>query len=57
MASLVVPYQPGGFCKETLVGLVDRERYPEAEYPAGQWDYFLYYEERFEEASKAFERR
>lgn len=56
VASLVVPFQPQGFCKETLIGLVDRERYPEAEYPAGQWDYFLYYEESFAAASEAFER-
>lgn len=56
VASLVVPFQPEGFRVETLVPLVDRELYPEDEYPAGQWDYIKYYEESFEEASAAFER-
>lgn len=56
VASLVVPFQPQGFCKETLFALIDRELYPEEEYPAGQWDYFLYYEESFADASAAFER-
>jgi hypothetical protein len=32
------------------VSLVDRELYPEHEFPAGQWDYMRYYEESFAEA-------
>lgn len=55
VASLVVPFQPGGFGKQSLFELIDRELYPQDEYPAGQWDYFLYYEESFEEASRVFE--
>ena len=35
--------------------LIDRSVYPEAEYPAGQWDYQLFYEESFDKASAAFE--
>ena len=35
--------------------LVDRSVYPEAEYPAGQWDYQLFYEESFDKACKGFE--
>ena len=33
-----------------LLTLVDRALYPENEFPAGQWDYMRYYEERFAEA-------
>ena len=32
------------------VPLVDRSVYPEAEYPAGQWDYQFFYEESFDKA-------
>ncbi|WP_153505183.1 alpha/beta fold hydrolase [Cumulibacter manganitolerans] len=56
VASLVVPFQPRGFCLETLLDLVDRDLYPADEYPAGQWDYFLFYEESFEQAHADFER-
>ena len=35
--------------------LVDRTVYPEAEYPAGQWDYQFFYEESFDKARKGFE--
>ena len=55
VASLCVPYQPHGFALPTLIPLVDRKIYPEAEYPVGQWDYFLWYRENFELASKDFE--
>jgi hypothetical protein len=37
------------------VPLVDRSVYPEAQYPVGQWDYQLFYEESFDKASAAFE--
>ena len=55
VASLCVPYLAGGFTLENLVPLVDRSVYPEAEYPVGQWDYKLFYEENFENARKGFE--
>lgn len=55
VASLCVPYQPKGFVLPTLVPLIDREIYPEAEYPVGQWDYWLFYRENFERASKDFD--
>jgi hypothetical protein len=32
-----------------------RSVYPEAEYPAGQWDYQFFYEENFDKACKGFE--
>ncbi|MFV0534042.1 MAG: alpha/beta fold hydrolase [Cumulibacter sp.] len=56
VASLSVPFQPGGFAKANLYGLIDRDIYPEDEYPVGQWDYFLFYQESFDQAQRDFER-
>jgi pimeloyl-ACP methyl ester carboxylesterase len=50
-----VPYQPDGFAPATLIPLVNRDVYPADAYPAGQWDYQLYYEEHFDRASSVFE--
>jgi pimeloyl-ACP methyl ester carboxylesterase len=55
VASLCLPYLAAGFTLENMVPLVDRSVYPEAEYPVGQWDYQLFYEENFENARKGFE--
>ena len=55
VANLCVPYFVQGFAPATIVPLVDRSVYPEAEYPAGQWDYQLFYEESFDRARAAFE--
>lgn len=55
VASLCVPYLPKGFAPEALLPLVDRSVYPHAQYPAGQWDYQLFYEENFDKARTAFE--
>ena len=55
VASLCVPYLAAGFTLETVVPLVDRKVYPEAEFPAGQWDYQFFYEESFDKACKGFE--
>jgi pimeloyl-ACP methyl ester carboxylesterase len=55
VASLCLPYLAAGFALEGLVPLVDRSIYPDAEYPVGQWDYHLFYEESFELARKGFE--
>ncbi|MEZ5738493.1 MAG: alpha/beta hydrolase [Burkholderiaceae bacterium] len=55
VASLCVPYLSSGFTLDTLVPLVDRSIYPEAEFPAGQWDYQCYYQEHFDKARQAFE--
>ena len=55
VANLCVPYFARGFAPDTLVPLVDRSVYPEAQYPVGQWDYQLFYEESFDKASAAFE--
>lgn len=51
VASLCVPYLPQGFALETLVPLVDRDLYPEERFPYGQWDYYRFYAESFEQAT------
>jgi pimeloyl-ACP methyl ester carboxylesterase len=55
VANLCVPYIAKGFAPANLLGLVDRTVYPEADFPAGQWDYQLFYEENFAAATKPFE--
>jgi pimeloyl-ACP methyl ester carboxylesterase len=55
VAGLCVPYMPDGFAPDTLIPLVDRERYPADQYPAGQWEYQRFYEENFERAVATFE--
>jgi len=44
-----------GFTPANVVPLVDRDVYPEAEFPAGQWEYMLFYEANFDKAQAAFE--
>ena len=55
VANLCVPYLPAGFSIDNLISLVDRAVYPASTYPAGQWDYQLFYEENFDKARAAFE--
>ncbi len=55
VVSLCVPYFAKGFTPETVVPLVDRTVYPEAKYPAGQWDYQLFYQTAADAAAAAFE--
>jgi len=55
VAALCVPYHPQGFGVRSAAALVDREIYPEDRYPAGQWDYHLFYEESFGKACAVFE--
>ena len=55
VASLCVPYHPEGFAIGNLLPLIDRSVYPVDEYPVGQWDYHLYYEESFDAARAAFD--
>jgi pimeloyl-ACP methyl ester carboxylesterase len=55
VANLCVPYLPKGFAPENLVPLVDRTLYPESKFPAGQWEYQLYYEGNFEKACSVLE--
>jgi pimeloyl-ACP methyl ester carboxylesterase len=55
VANLCVPYLSGGFAPAMLLPLVDRRLYSTTEYPAGQWDYMLFYEEHFDKARACFE--
>ena len=55
VANLCVPYLPNGFTPDHTQPLIDRRVYPEAEFPAGQWEYQLFYEENFDKARTAFE--
>lgn len=52
---MCVPYGTIEFGLEELVKTVDRDLYPEDQYPYGQWSYQAYYERSFEEASAFFD--
>ncbi|KAJ2979149.1 hypothetical protein NQ176_g3426 [Zarea fungicola] len=43
VAALGIPYRTVELGLEKLVATVDRNLYPEDEYPYGQWDYMVYY--------------
>ncbi len=55
VASLCVPYLSAGNTIENRVALIDRSVYPEDQFPVGQWDYHLFYEESFDKARAEFE--
>ena len=55
VASLCVPYLSTGLGPEGRLPLIDRRVYPEAEFPVGQWDYMLHYEESFDDALASHE--
>jgi pimeloyl-ACP methyl ester carboxylesterase len=55
VANLCVPYHPQGFALPNLIETVNRARYPQDEFPAGQWDYQAYYQENFERATAVFD--
>lgn len=55
VVSMCVPYMADGFTPSALIPLVDRNIYPEAEFPVGQWDYILFYASEFETARATFE--
>ena len=55
VASLCVPYATLERGLDPCLPLLDRSLYPQAEYPVGQWDYQLFYEENFARATKVFE--
>jgi pimeloyl-ACP methyl ester carboxylesterase len=56
VAALCVPYVPDGFAPDKVIPLVDRSIYPEAQFPAGQWDYQLFYQENFAAACAGFDK-
>jgi soluble epoxide hydrolase / lipid-phosphate phosphatase len=51
VASLCVPYATVEYGLERLLELVDRDLYPAAEFPAGQWEYMRFYEDHFSSAT------
>jgi pimeloyl-ACP methyl ester carboxylesterase len=55
VANLCVPYIPQGFAPEAIIPLVDRKLYPEDQFPAGQWEYTMFYRENFDKARAGFE--
>ncbi|MEE3278490.1 MAG: alpha/beta hydrolase [Pseudomonadota bacterium] len=55
VASLCVPYATLEYGVDRVIELVDRNVYPVDEYPVGQWDYQLYYQECFEQAQATME--
>jgi pimeloyl-ACP methyl ester carboxylesterase len=54
VASLCVPYFPG-FGRDSPADLIDRTIYPADRFPAGQWEYQLFYRESFDKACAVFE--
>ncbi|WP_374390107.1 alpha/beta fold hydrolase [Sandaracinobacter sp.] len=55
VAAMCLPYLPEGFSIEAALPYADRALYPEAEHPAAQWDYHLFYRENFAAACAAFD--
>ena len=55
VANLCVPYFPKGFAPGTIFDLIDRTVYPADEFPAGQWEYQMFYRENFAKATAVLE--
>jgi len=55
VASLCIPYRSIELGLRHLVSIVDRQIYPAALYPNGQWDYMAFYEESFQKATTSFD--
>jgi len=55
VANLCVPYRTLERGVDALIELVNRDIYPHEQFPAGQWDYQLYYQESFEAAHSAMD--
>ena len=55
VANLCVPYATLERGLDVLVGFVNRDIYPEATYPFGNWEYQRFYEEHFSQATSAME--
>jgi pimeloyl-ACP methyl ester carboxylesterase len=55
VASLTVPYFPGGLTLERLAPLVDRDLYPEEVFPLGQWEYMQLAIDEPESVAEEFE--
>ena len=55
VAGLSVPYYTLERGLDSIVPLVDRNIYPEAEFPVGQWEYMRFYEDNFDQARRCFD--
>ncbi|MGI9328161.1 MAG: alpha/beta fold hydrolase [Pseudomonadales bacterium] len=55
VASLCVPYFTLERGLEACIELVDRDTYPLDQFPAGQWEYQLFYQEQFARATQQFD--
>ena len=55
VANLCVPYATLELGMDAFLPLVDREAYPEDEFPYGQWEYQRFYEESFDRAIAPFD--
>jgi pimeloyl-ACP methyl ester carboxylesterase len=51
---LSVPYFPEAFALPSLLPLIDRNLYPADQYPAGQWDYYRFYQTHFDQTVTDF---
>ena len=51
VANLCVPYHSLEYGLEEILPLIDRRLYPETQFPAGQWEYQLFYEQNFAAAA------
>ena len=54
VASLCVPFGSLERGIEDCIPLLDRAIYPAEQFPVGQWDYLLFYQENFERATQVF---
>ena len=55
VANLCVPYAALDRGLDAALEYVDRDVYPSAEFPAGQWEYMRFYEQQFDAAIAPFE--
>lgn len=55
VANLCVPYGCLERGWDAILPMIDRELYPEEEFPAGQWEYIRFYEENFARACAVFD--
>jgi pimeloyl-ACP methyl ester carboxylesterase len=49
--NMCIPYFARGMTLSALVATVDRSLYPEDQFPAGQWDYWLHHREAFRQSA------
>jgi len=50
-----VPYMPNVFALPSLLPSIDRKLYPADQYPDGQWDYYRFYLEHFDQTVNDFD--